>query len=332
MAGSGGLSRFLGRGPDQGVSPWVWVGLALFVLVDIALVAWALTADRTPPLPTPGAVSASQPAGDGDGADDPDAPADPAASGTPRAPLPTASALPQDLSVARPEVVLGARDTEVAYRSSTGTCPGSGAAIELTVDGGATWQPAGIAGASSVTRLEPGDGQIVDALASDPACAPTRFRSWVQGSAWLELGAQDLGWRIEGDAVVAPGGGSSTPCAALQVVPRSDSGALVLCADARVAESGDGGATWATSEPIAGLAGVAAAPDRALVLIERQNGCPGVQVAVLDGALAPGSPGQCMASDAPDGASVIAVAGDGSTLWLWTGPVVARSGDFGRTW
>lgn len=293
------------------------IGIALFIVADILLVWAALNAVRTPPVPT---QRLSAPVV---------ATTDPAATPTP-SPEPVA----QDFDVARPVALLAAYDALTAYRAITGECPVAPPEIEVTTDGGVSWNPAVVTDASSIEAISPEGANTLSVIARDSeGCEPGVYRSFVQGAGWIEAAELDGRWRIADGVVVAPGPFETTPCATpVQVVGTSPAQASVLCADATVHTTNDAGATWAASQPISGVAAIAARTDGLLAVIERQGDCAGLQVTALDAALVAGAPGACVTTEPTDGHTALSVSNDGAMVWLWSGGVVARSADGGQSW
>jgi len=300
------------------------IALALFVVADVFLVWAAMSAARTPPPPTSTDRVAM-----------PSAPATPApATAEPAVPA-EAPAAPADFDVARPVALLAAYDSLTAYRAITGECPVAPPEIEVTTDGGVSWDVVGVTDASAVEAITPEGANTLSVIARDGGdCEPGVYRSFVQGAGWAE--ADELGdrWRLDEGAVVAPGEGSvENPCASpVQVAGVSPVRAAVLCADAVVQVTDDAGATWTPAGPISGIAAIAARPDAVLVALERQNGCDGLQVATLDASLTLGEAGACITTQPTDGHTAVAVSNDGAMVWLWSGGVVARSVDGGQSW
>lgn len=297
-------------------APWVWIAITLFVVGDLLLVWAAVSAARTPPEPNSRVAGSVQ------------VEIEPSATATPE---PTA---PADLTVARPAVVLAAFDVDTAYRAPMGECPVTPAALEVSTDGGVTWGPATVTDASAIESIATEGSTTLSVVAREAdGCAPGVFRSFVQGAGWAE--ADEIGdrWRLDGANVVAPGGAAYVPCAApVQVVAASATEAAVLCGDAVVHTTGDGGVTWTASEPISGAAAISARPGGYLVAVERQGECTGVQVASLEATGALGAPGACVVTEPAEGLTSIAMSSDGAALWIWANGIVNRSFDGGATW
>jgi hypothetical protein len=241
---------------------------------------------------------------------------------------------PADLTVARPAALLAAFDADTAYRALTGECPAAAPALEVSNDGGATWGPATVTDASAIESIaaEGADTVSVLARAADD-CAPGVFRSFVQGAGWTDADELDSRWRLEAAAVVGPGETQFTPCAEpVQIVASSGAEAAVLCGDAVVHATGDGGVTWIASQPIPGAAALAARAGGYLVAVERQGDCAGVQVASVDAGLSVSAPGACVVTEPAEGMTSIAMSADGTAVWIWANGIVNRSFDGGLTW
>lgn len=309
---------------QYGTRWWVIAGLVALLVVDAALVWVALSSTRSPAsaAAAPSTVELT--------------PATPVAGETPE-PEPTETTPPAPAGASRVNVVLAAFDAQVAYRAATGACPTAQAVVEVTTDGGATWSPAALEGASAPTAIAATSLDEASVLAATAdGCEAVAYRTFVRGADWAQGESFAVAWRLEGGEVVAPGGARSTPCAEpAQVAAADASAAIVLCGDASFARTIDGGAAWASTDPIAGATAVAmqpgAAGSGARVLLAGVDGCAGVQVAsfTAEGTLA--APGACLTTDAAPGASTLAVDTAGG-VWVWSGTTVARSADGGSTW
>lgn len=257
-------------------------------------------------------------------------------SATPIHATPPPSAVPAiepDFTVEPLSRVLAGADGDTAYRAITGTCPAVPAQLERTADGGASWQATPSADALAIQQILV-DGEDVVAVVAARAedCAPVIARSSSQGAEWEpadELGSR---WHLVAGQVVAPGGSASNPCATpVQLAPRDDVSAAVLCADATVAATTDAGSTWGVSDPIDGASSITRSDDGYRLAVTGVNGCVGAQVVPVSTAPAVGAPGSCLESEVGEGATVVATAADG-TVWIWSGEALARSSNGGTTW
>lgn len=300
------------------MAPWAVAAIVVFVIVDAALVWWALASVRADSGTPQGEVLPSVP---------------PAQT---TEPTPETSAEPDataaSASSARPTVVLAALDANLAYRGLVGRCPDAAATLEVTTDGGATWVPAFTAGLTDLQSVEPADADIVSMVARDPAgCGIGRYRSYVQGADWEPTGELEPTWYLDGAVVFGPGGDSSQCGAsdgeAVQVAGASEGAAAVLCASGAVHTTTDGGGTWSSAPVPDRIVAIASTFDGYLVAVTG-DGCRGIRTV----ALAPdATPGACLEADVTPGTTALDVASDG-TVWVWSGRAFARSDDGGATW
>jgi hypothetical protein len=273
--------------------------IVVFVLVDAALVWWAVASVRPETGAPQGEVLPTLP---------------PVTSMPPATADPTTAPASggDDAAVARPTVVLAALNASQAYRGTAGACPDPAATLEVTVDGGATWAPASLEGLSDLQSIEPSDADIVTMVARDPAsCEPARYRSFVQGIDWEVTDALEPTWHLDGVQVIGPTG-ASEPCDAspAQVAATSLGEAAVLCDSGSVLTTGDSGATWLDAGAPTGAVAIASAPE-GLVVAVTGDGCRGIRISSL---AADAATGACLEADVAPGTTVIDVASDG-TVW-----------------
>lgn len=301
---------------------WLTVAAVVaFVLFDVALVWFALSSVRSA---AAGAVQTREilPTVDAELA--------PGASAAPTMAPPTAAPA---LMVAAPTRAFAAIDGDIAYRAAAGECGVAPAQVERTGDGGETWSSTTPAEVTAVQQILTDGSDDVAIVAVEPdGCSPVLVRSYSQGAEWVQTTEVSAHWHLGAGRVVAPGGAASTPCAApLQIAPRDEASAAVLCSDTTVAATSDGGATWFSSAALAGATSIARSEDAYRVAVVGMNGCEGAQVVSLTAALETGTPGECVVTEADLGSTVLATAADG-TVWIWAGDALARSSDGGLTW
>src|SRR3954470_8083708 len=150
------------------------VGLIVFVIVDIVLVAWAATASRSPhesPSASSSSTTTSRPT------------ASPTRSATSK-PTPTTTTTTAPIADAvAPSRLLAVLDNNTAWRAATGPCPATPAAMELTTNGGGNWKQSdasGPTGASALIRLTVQSGTQASAIAlTAQGCAPEFIRTYV---------------------------------------------------------------------------------------------------------------------------------------------------------
>jgi hypothetical protein len=301
-------------------------GLALFLLLDIALVASALTANKPP-----------------------------ANAGSEVEPVETSAPVVEPVVTNRPAVepvetkvvetkpptrILSAFNSNTAWRATSGACPGAQASPELSTDGGATWTASDAAadtGASSILAINAiSKSQASLVTLSATGCAPQLVATFVAGAQWAEQPDRlAKNWFVNPAnraVVTSPAGEHAAPCdAVIALASRSDTVAGALCSDGTLVRTGDGGASWGPSTPVPGAANLAVNVDGYLLAAADQPGCAGVQVLStpdeLDGAITPVG-----CREATFSPGDVALAGADGIVWLWAGDTVSTSTDGGATW
>lgn len=318
-----GAFRKRGRN-NRTLRAWMMVGLAVFVLFDIALVAFALGG------PTKPAAVGAKPA-----VVEPveTTPTPPPAPEPVETPVAMAAAVP-------PTRILSALDGTTAWRASTASCPRSQANPELTTDSGATWERSNASintGASSILSINAiSETQASMVTLAAEGCAPQLVGTFVAGADWAAFPDRLGGnWYVDPTdrtAVHSPAGSFKAPCASvIALAPRSDADAGVLCADGTIARTSDGAAGWGKSISLPGAVNLTVSGDGYLVAAAGQKGCAGVQLLstpeALDGVLTPEG---CREVTFKPGA--VALSSADGVVWLWAGSTFARSSDGGETW
>ena len=287
------------------------VGLALFALLDLALVYLALTVHGTP-RPSSGIPSSA----------------------------PSPSAAPTDAEpdetgfefAALNRLLAPASDT-VAWRTGTGDCD-SPVAVERTEDAGASWDEYVVEGAGirSVLALAAIDAVTIRAVVGvGEECEPQQIESFTGGVFWAPVSGSDAYWHdspLEPGAVIGPDRVATTPCEQISsIAALSDSEAAVVCTNGSLQQTTDSGATWTNPADGSGVRAVAAGGDGFLVARAGTDSCEGLQVALLttDGP----EPRSCVPAVPSDS---IAFAARGDVVWMWAGGDVLISADGGFTW
>ena len=305
-----------------------FVGVAIFLLVDVGLVALAVTASKpvssagtvaTAPTTTPPSV-------------DPDMTAD----------LPVVEPVETTVTATVvPTRILAALDEATAWRATTGGCPTMSAVPERTTDSGATWESFNASTgteASSILAINVVDAAAMSLVTLDNAtCAPQVVSTFVAGAAWKaypERAAAE--WYIDPatPAIVhTPGGNVPAPCAAVATLaPTDDANVAVLCVDASIFTTQNAGSSWSAPVSVPGAAALAATAEGYQAAVANSVGCVGVSLlsvsleATLDAAA-----GTCVAATVGAGETALSTSPEGM-LWLWAGDAFARSADGGVTW
>lgn len=307
------------------------IGVLVFVLVDILLVAWALIGVRAPHEDS-GAAATVQHTQTPSSAPT----AVPSASATPTATPATAPAADAVASTR----VLSVVDQQTAWRATTGACPATPATVELSSDGGAHWKSSdasGTAKASSVVRLNAQSAKQASAVAlSAQGCTPEYMRTYVAGDNWATYPAElQATWYADPSkpsTVHSPTGDQVAPCPAVVGLAVRDAGdAAVLCSTHDVYRTNDGGVNWGQPLHVAGAVAIGPTDSGYITAVVGAPGCAGTASAAFDPATGAASTGGCAGTTPPAPGSV-AIAGGGGSVWLWAGDVLVRSTDGGTTW
>ena len=303
---------------------WLVGGLAVFLLFDVALVFFALTATQ----PVSSAGKAVEP-----GVTTVPSDVEPVETETETETEATATVAPTRL--------LAALDSSTVWRASTGACPAASADLELTTDSGATWKGFNASidtDASSILTMSVVDDTETSLVTLDIAdCAPQLVSTFVAGDQWRAYPERVAAeWYVDPgtpDTVHSPSGDAAAPCEAVAtLVATDDSSAAVLCTDASVFMTTDAGATWSEPASVPGAAALAATGGGYVVAVANAAGCIGVSlVSVSVGGVLDSTARACVAATVSPGETAVAAAEDG-TLWLWAGDAFARSTDGGASW
>jgi hypothetical protein len=258
-------------------------------------------------------------------------------------PSPTStSSIPPEVAppATAPTRILHALNDEVAWRVSTGACPGSAALPELTGDGGVSWtgtDAIGTTGLTSVQNISVTDPSIASFIGFDnQTCSPQFVRTFVAGDDFATYNDElDRSWYVtSAGALHAPDGEVPAPCSAvLSLAPRADDAAAAFCSDGSIHVTTDRAATWITVPAIGSVVAVSSADTGFVAGLVGSSDCPGVKAAFLTDEGLVASSG-CLVSDVAPGdlAGTVAIASTGNTIWMWAGDVVSRSLDGGQTW
>ena len=308
---------------------WVYLAVAVFLLADIALIAFALhssrpsaTAETARPAPTFG----TQVSGDSTATTE-------------------SSAAPAAASIVAvpPTRFLSAVDDTTAWRAVTGECPAAPAEPELTTDSGATWKPTTATGPTEVTApqtLNATSESIVEFIGlSEAGCAPEFVQTYVGGDSFKSYPDKlASSWFVDPAdraTVHSPAGDATAPCdSVIALEPRDAESAAVLCADETVFTTADAAETWSLAVTIPGAVNLAGTATGYAVAAVGLPECAGVQlIALLDESLDV-TPTGCLLVEHPVATTPgnIAISEADGTVWLWVGEAVHRSLDGGLAW
>lgn len=296
---------------------WLIIGITAFLLVDIALVVWAVSTTRATdpaaagPIPTFTNAPSNRP--------------------TPTV-TPTPAPAPAPTAVAAPRILAVVNATE-AYRATRGVCTGGDAVVEKSTDAGATWAtlPTTRYNFHTIMSLTDASDTHVAAVAGANAnCAIGAYASFTGGQFWEQYPQNLPGSRYIDPAdpatIHTDAGAQPSPCpAALQLAESGDTTA-VLCEGTVALRAGQ--AAW-TNVPVPGVLALAASDSGYTLAVSSVPDCAGVaiQSLPLDGTQ-PAAVGCAPVTD-PAG---VTIARSGAELWLWSGTSVLISHDAGATW
>ncbi|MFP7761480.1 WD40/YVTN/BNR-like repeat-containing protein [Marisediminicola sp. LYQ85] len=311
---------------------WVYAGLAAFLVVDVLLVSWAISAVSASNEPTeqPREVSITAPqASPAPPRDDADSDSD--TDGAADAP----TAVP-------PSRLLAAVDGSTAWRATTGECGVATAAPEVTTDAGTSWATTDAStetGVTALLRLVPASAEVASFVGlAQNDCTPIAVRTFVGGGDYaIDPAGVASTWHVDPSdrsAVVSPAGAVDAPCdTVVDLAARNADEAAVLCDDGAVSVTDDAGTSWATPRVFDGAIALTRSDEGWTIAAVGSDDCAGVEITAVTDALAPGAIG-CLPLDQPAAdlpGSVALSAADG-TLWVWTDEGMARSTDGGASW
>ena len=309
------------------------IGLVGFLAVDVALVALALR----PSHPVEADAGASTPAVVSTTPASAQTTSD---SASPTTSTTSGAAALQPAPVMR---LVGALDATTAWRGTTGSCDKGGATLQVTTDGGKTWDKAK-SPARAVVRVQPLATDRAFAIGAGSNCDLKQYASSDAGSSWQAGTAVSGGWARQLDKatdVLTPKDERAQPCGGstdvIDLSRTSAEQAQVLCADGAVKVTNDGGSTWSDAGAVeGGLAlGNRIVSGRLSTYVARVGGdCPGIELVQAARSTKPGTVA-CIGTSVPAQAGEIGlsivpeggwlVAGDqvwtgGADLSKWTQP------------
>lgn len=294
---------------------WAFIGVVLFLVVDLLLVAIALSAnDPQEAAPTSAATYDLQ--------------TRPSPSPTPSEVAPVVA---DPVFVADPRVLAAASES-VAWRSTTGDCATTPAIIERTSDGGVTWSEidtgrSDIRQVFAMTAVSETIVTLVGAAGDD--CEVGQFRSFTAGSFWetYDAGGEATPYLDPSDSSIIHvfGNTVAAPCAAKQLV--FGASFAVLCENQLQLLDDDD--EWQAVE-ITGAVSLATNSDGVVVTVAGASDCTGISVQSLSIESPEPVVSGCLREETtPDR---LTVAQSGETVWLWNSDRVFVSTDGGVTW
>jgi len=306
------------------------VGLSLFVVVDLALVAFALTRE-------PDGLAAEA---------ETSAPSAPVASSPTPTTTPTATATPAPAAEAAPlNRMISAVDGTTAWRAEAGACTSDAeivpATLQTTDTAGTDWTSSAITtavGFAGVDRVQASEAATVFVVGpAGPSCETAFAQTFTSGAAFGEYPDRlDASWyvaRSDRAVVHAPFSENPAPCASVvDLAVVSDTQAAVLCSDRTVYRTTDAATSWDAGVTVEGAVAIAAASGTFYVASTGAAGCDGTQIATTSSSADDVmTPVGCSTATTDEPGSVAVSAASGS-VWLWAGDDVVVSTDGGVTW
>jgi len=307
---------------------WLIVGVALFLVIDVVVIALALAQNRAPadestsrPIPTftdtPATPAAPAAPGAGSGAGATNAP----------------GAVDDTLPATR---FLAADNGTSAWRATQGSCPTGPGVIERTTDGGVTWVnvPAASLDLRQIfrfTSLGASSAAVVGTTGDD--CTLEAFRTFSAGSTWsanaAELAAATYIDPAEPTVVQTPAGPVTPPCPNPRQVVPGTANLTVLCTDQLLSQQSGG--AWSSAQ-VPGALAATSTSDGLTVVSTGVQGCAGLSIATLPADLSGArlTPVGCLAAETSP--AEVAISESMGSLWLWSNAASYVSPDGGATW
>lgn len=291
------------------------VGVVLFVLIDIVLIASAVMRINDAESGANGPIPSFA---------------------IPDVPTPTPEPTGPPAAVASQNRYISTVDGVTLWRSSLGSCDGSDAVIEYSTNGGSNWTLLVTTEmrARQVLALEVIDEDTIWVVArAGDSCAVSGFASFTAGEFW-EPRPEALTLlryldRETPDVVHLQGQALTAPCPTPFHSQSKDGATNVVCPDA-VAEW-SGGTSWASLE-VPGLLTAAPTPGTQTLAVWGAEGCEGVSIQVAQSPLGTEEPVRAGCIPAETKPAEVALARIGTSVWAWVDDRFLASGDGGASW
>lgn len=312
--GARGLGRSFPRAAVVGVA----VLIVVLVVIDVTLVALAISRTAPESHGTPGPI--------------------PTFSGTPRAsapsaPTPTASAT-QDAETAGQTTsdrhLLSAVNSREAWRASGSTCGVGKPLLQHSTDAGATWRTVTVgADVRAVWGLRATTAGVTVTVAVGDGCSGVTRTSSDDGATWKSSTATTTA-AITPDGVVLGGSTVGAPCPAPLDAFQGVRTSVVVC-DGQM-EWRTGNAAW-VDLPLGGLRSITVNGNAYTLARIGTANCAGVQIETMSAiGVSSSSRTTPVGCNRVDTGGPVAIDQVGASVWMWSGDDVAVSADGGATW
>lgn len=304
-----------------------YVAITAFVLVDVALIAWAVNSTRAVPA-APQAVQAPMVVPT----------AEPVET---TAPEPSATPAVTLTEAATPTRVITALNATTAWRAETGPCPATTASPEYTLNGGVTWSTTDATGPTGVTAIQSiiveADGIASMVGLAGAGCAPEFIKTFVAGDNYRVYEEQLAAtWHLSADdlTITSPSGLVDSPCAeVVGLAHASVTQAAVLCRDQNVYLTESAGVDWSEAIALPNAIGISVADAGYRWASAGGDGCAGIKFGSIAADSATAGTG-CLVTPvtADQLAQTTSISEADGALWVWSQDTLERSLDGGATW
>jgi hypothetical protein len=204
-------------------------------------------------------------------------------------PTPTPTGDPVDLGTPR-ERPLSVLDEQTAVRGTPGSCAEGGGSVEITQDGGASWNGLGIP-ELAVVRVRITDDDLFF-IGADTDCGTDLVRDQERDENWTSSGSTNNAWHLLGEPDspqihAPPDNLLLAPCEAfgasiVELEGLDDVTAYILCGDGSVHLTGDAADSWGLVGNAPGARAMGLAEGEPLVVATNVEGCDGLAVQRID--------------------------------------------------
>lgn len=229
-------------------------------------------------------------------------------------------------------------DGDAVARAVSGVCGQGGAKVELSLDGGTTFQESSVIGAEVILRVASTDAEETWLVGTDRNCEQTSIYTTTNGGgSWSVDEGSGEAWHTMPEpaaAVNAPGGEVEVPCAEGQNVTSlstlDTTVAFAMCDDGAVLGTSDGGNEWTEAGTVPGGLDVDFVDTSVgLAVATGDESCAGVAVMLSEDGGVSWDQAGCIETEATDNAD-ISTNGDGA--YVSVGSSIWYSSDGGSTW
>lgn len=221
--------------------------------------------------------------------------------------------------------LVAATSRTTAWLADVGSCDSPGS-VHVTRTGGDDWSTQRSPG--SVIRVRPTDGSAAFVVGGDADCDARVWYTGDAGAEWSEPQSAENAWGRDPQVphrILRPGGVPVSPCdgrPVLDLAVLPDGIATALCENGALRSTSDRGASWMDVLARDGLLAVSLTAPGEGALAGKEDGCPGIVVYRLVGRTL--ADGLCL-TDVVASPGHVAISLSGPTVWLVAGNDVLRA-------